>query len=142
MQGVLIEVLESRNEALEALVAGLAERLARVERAVSRNSGNSSMPPSADDLPGRPAPEPKPGRSGKKKQGKQPGAPGAHLAWSQSPDKTEHLFPEGPCACGADLADADDLGVAASHQVIDDASALTIKACIRSPEGLGDSSLS
>lgn len=49
------------------------ERLAKVERAVSRNSGKSSMPPSADDLPGRTAPETKPGRgNGKKKQGKQP----------------------------------------------------------------------
>jgi hypothetical protein len=28
-------------------------------------------------------------------------------------------FPEGPCACGADLAAAADLGVAASHQVVD-----------------------
>ncbi|MGH3272449.1 MAG: IS66 family transposase [Trebonia sp.] len=119
VQGVLIEVLESRNAALEALVADLAERLAKVERAVSRNSGNSSMPPSADDLPGKTAPEPKPGRSGKKRQGKQPGAPGAHLAWSENPDKAEHLFPAGPRACGADLADAGDLGVAASHQVTD-----------------------
>jgi hypothetical protein len=29
------------------------------------------------------------------------------------------LFPAGPCGCGRDLADAADLGVAASHQVID-----------------------
>jgi transposase len=120
VQGALIEVLESRNAALEALVADLTERLAKVERAVSRNSGNSSMPPSADDLPGRTAPEPKPGRgNGKKKQGKQPGAPGAHLAWSENPDKREQLFPQGACPCGADLAGAEDLGVTASHQVID-----------------------
>ena len=72
-RGVLIEILESRNAALEALVTDLMERLAKVERAVSRNSGKSSMPPSADDLPGRTAPETKPGRgNGKKKQGKQP----------------------------------------------------------------------
>jgi transposase len=119
VQGVLIEVLESRNAALEALVADLADRLAKLERAVSRNSGNSSMPPSADDLPGKTAPEPKPGRGGKKRQGKQPGSPGAHLAWSESPDKKEQLFPQGTCPCGAGLADAEDLGVAASHQVID-----------------------
>ena len=120
VQGVLIEVLESRNAALEALVADLTERLAKVERAVSRNSENSSMPPSADDLPGRTAPEPRPGRgNGKKKQGKQPGAPGAHLAWSENPDKREPLFPQGACPCGADLAGAEDLGVTASHQVID-----------------------
>jgi transposase len=91
-----------------------------LERAVSRNSGNSGMPPSAGDLPGRKAPAPKPGRGGgKKKQGKQPGAPGAHLAWSQDPDKAEPLFPEGSCSCGRDLADADDLGVVASHPLMD-----------------------
>jgi transposase len=120
VQGVLIEVLEARNAELAAQVADLAERLARLERAVSRNSGNSGMPPSADDLPGKTPPAPKAKRgAGKRRQGKQPGAPGAHLAWSEDPDKTEPLFPEGSCACGRDLADADDLGVAASHQLMD-----------------------
>jgi len=120
VQGVLIEVLEARNCELAALVADLAERLGKLERAVSRNSGNSSMPPSADDLPGRTAPEPKRGRgTGKRRQGKQPGAPGAHLAWSEDPDKTVPLFPQGECGCGAGLADAEDLGVVASYQVID-----------------------
>jgi len=117
---MLIEILEKRNSELTARVTDLSERLAKLERAVSRNSGNSGMPPSADDLPGRKAPAPKPGRGGgKKKQGKQPGAPGAHLAWSQDPDKTEPLFPQGSCSCGRDLADADDLGVVASHQLMD-----------------------
>jgi hypothetical protein len=65
-------------------------------------------------------PEPRGSRGGgKKRQGKQPGAPGAHLAWSQNPQDTVPLFPHGACACGRDLADAADLGVAASHQVID-----------------------
>jgi transposase len=127
VQGLLIGVLESRNAALEARngelagqVADLSERLARLERAVSRNSGNSGMPPSADDLPGKTAPAPKLKRgNGKKSQGKQRGAPGAHLAWSENPDKKEPLFPQGPCACGRDLADAADPGVSASHQLID-----------------------
>jgi hypothetical protein len=73
----LIVLLVQRNAGLEARVGELEERL---ERAVSRNSGNSGMAPSSDDLPGKKAPEPKPERPGKKKQGKQPGAPGAHLA--------------------------------------------------------------
>lgn len=119
IQGVLIEVLETRNGELSGRVAELEERLARLERAVSRNSGNSGMPPSAGDLPGKTPPAPKPERGGGKRQGKQRGAPGAHLAWSENPDKREDLFPEGACACGRDLAGADDLGVAASHQVID-----------------------
>jgi hypothetical protein len=126
VQGVLIEILEARNGelaeqngALAARVAELEGRLARLERAVSRNSGNSSMPPSADDLPGKEAPTGKARRNGKRRQGKQPGAPGSHLAWIDDPDGTVPLFPEGGCACGRDLAAAADLGVAASHQVID-----------------------
>ena len=120
VQGVLIEVLEARNGELSGRVAALEGRLARLERALSRNSGNSGMPPSADDLPGKTPPAPKPKRGdGKKRQGKQRGAPSAHLAWSENPGKTEPLFPQGACGCGRDLADAEDLGVAASHQVID-----------------------
>jgi transposase len=120
VQGVLIEVLEARNEELAGQVADLRERLARLERLLSRNSGNSSMPPSADDQPGKTLPAPKPKRgNGKRSQGKQRGAPGAHLAWSENPDEREPLFPQGPCACGRDLADAADLGVCGSHQLID-----------------------
>ena len=112
--------LEQRNSVLEARVSELEQRLARLERAVSRNSGNSSMPPSSDDLPGRPAPEPRQSRrDGKRRPGKQPGAPGAYLAWSQDPDDTVPLFPQGTCGCGRDLAGGEDLGIAASHQVID-----------------------
>src|SRR5690348_3627069 len=78
------------------------------------------MAPSADDLPGRTPPPAKPKRgSGGRKPGGQPGAPGSHLAWSGSPDDMVAHFPAGPCACGADLAAAADLGVAASHQIID-----------------------
>lgn len=120
VQGVLIELMEERNASLEAQVGVLEERLAKLERALSRNSGNSGMPPSADDLPGRKAPDPKPARgSGKKRPGKQKGAPGAHLAWSEDPDDVLPLFPQGQCGCGRDLAEAADLGIAASHQLID-----------------------
>ena len=105
----------------DAKIAELEEKVARLERLISRNSGNSSMPPSADDLPGRkPAERKARGGAGKKrKPGKQPGAPGAYLAWNEDPDKTENLFPEGTCECGTDLAGARDLGVRYSHQVTD-----------------------
>ena len=117
---MLIEVLEARNAELSVQVADLAERLARLERQVSRNSGNSGMPPSADDLPGKVPPAPKPGRgAGKGKQGKQRGAPGSHLAWSEDPDDRRDLFPRGACSCGNDLAGAEDLGIARSHQLVD-----------------------
>src|SRR5262249_52937230 len=120
LQARLILVLGERNSALGARVGEPEDQLARLERAVSRNSGNSSMPPSADDLPDKtPPPPPRSRRDGKKRQGKQPGAPGAHLAWSENPGTTVPLFPQGACACGRDLAAAADLGVTASHQVID-----------------------
>src|SRR5262249_52573764 len=81
-------------EVLAGQVADLAARVERLERAASRNSGNSSMPPSADDLPGRTSPKPKPGRGkGGRKPGKQPGVPGSHLAWSENPDKRVPHFP-------------------------------------------------
>jgi transposase len=118
--GLLAE-RERRVEELSAQVAGLEERLARLERLASRNSGNSSFPPSMDDLPGRTAPREKPrrGTGTKRGPGKQPGAAGSHLAWSEAPDDTVPHFPAGLCACGADLATAADRGVAASHQIVD-----------------------
>ena len=41
--------LKAENAQLRAQVTELAERVARLERLISRNSGNSSMPPSTDD---------------------------------------------------------------------------------------------
>jgi hypothetical protein len=113
--------LSGQVEALSGQVEALLARVAKLERQVSRNSGNSGMPPSSDDIPGRTPPAPKPGRErgGTKKQGKQPGAPGAHLAWSDDPGDTLPLFPHGECGCGRDLDDALDLGIARSHQVVD-----------------------
>jgi transposase len=117
---VLLEDKDAVIAGLRGQVAELEARVARLERAASRNSGNSSMPPSADDLPGKKAPAEKPQRAdGTRRPGKQPGAPGAHLAWNDHPDRTEPHFPAGACACGADLGAARDLGVRYSHQVTD-----------------------
>jgi transposase len=88
-------------EVLAGQVADLSARVERLERLASRNSGNSSMPPSADDLPGRTPPPAKAKRAtGRRKPGKQPGAPGSHLAWSENPDDRVPHFPEG-CASAA-----------------------------------------
>lgn len=78
-QGARLAAQEGQIAALSAQVAEqlaaneqLAAKLARVEHLVSRNSGNSSMPPSADDLPGRRPPQDKPRRgAGKRNPGKQ-----------------------------------------------------------------------
>jgi transposase len=111
--------LKAENAGLRAQLTELAERVARLERLISRNSGNSSMPPSADDLPGKKPPGRKPRRGSGGRPGKQRGAPGAHLAWSDEPDQTADVFPAGRCDCGADLAGGADLGVRYSHQVTD-----------------------
>jgi transposase len=111
--------LRAENAELKAQLAEQAEKIARLERLISRNSGNSSMPPSTDDLPGKKPPERNARPGGSRKPGKQPGAPGAYLAWNDRPDKTQDVFPEGWCPCGGDLAAAADLGVRFSHQVTD-----------------------
>jgi hypothetical protein len=109
-----------RIAVLEAVVAGLRERLGAAERAGSRNSGNSSVPPSSDDLPGRRMPR-KQRRAAeraeekKRKRGKQPGSPGAAMRW-EVPGRAGDHYPRGECACGRDLADAADLGAARSYQ--------------------------
>jgi len=108
---------------LEAEGAELRERIARLERALSRNSGNSSMPPSGDDLPGRKPPRKQrraaERQAGKqRKRGKQPGAPGSAMSWAE-PDDTRDHFPAGTCECGADLSGARDLGVARSYQQLE-----------------------
>ncbi len=99
-------------EAGEALVG----RLAKVEHLLSRNSGNSSSPPSKDDDPGRTPPPENKHKRGKggstRSRGKQRGAAGSHLPWTESPDDRQERFPEGRCECGADLGAARDLGIA------------------------------
>lgn len=105
-------------------VERLRAELEQIKRLLSRNSRNSSMPPSADDLPGRSG-KPKPaagGRSSGKKpgRGKQPGAPGSHLSWLDEADvQVVDQRPHGVCGCGTDLAQAADEGVASACQVTD-----------------------
>src|SRR3954451_13649449 len=68
MAGQLAQLMEA-NEAL-------AGKLARLEHLLSRNSGNSSNPPSRDDDPGKPAPpDSQRGRGGPKcrRSGNSPG---------------------------------------------------------------------
>jgi transposase len=105
--GQIAQLVEA-NEALSG-------KLARLEHLLSRNSANSSSPPSRDDDPGKPTPpEKRRGRGGPARaRGKQPGAPGTHLAWKNA---QQDRFPEGRCDCGVDLAGARDLGVVDRYQ--------------------------
>src|SRR5262249_19839868 len=77
------------------------------------------MPPSKDNGPGRTPPrkERRAKPSGRAK-GKQPGAPGTALRWREEGELDDHQdrYPEGACSCGADLAEAADLGVVDRYQ--------------------------
>jgi transposase len=116
------EKVAAQDRQIAALIEAneaLAAKLARLEHLLSRNSANSSSPPSRDDDPGKPAAPEKPkwGRAGPARaRGKQPGAPGSHLAWTDDPDERRDRFPTGRCDCGVDLARARDLGVVDRYQ--------------------------
>ena len=72
------------------------------------NSKNSSKPPSADGYT-KPAPKSRRRRSGKR-PGKQPGAPGRHLASVSDPDTVVRHVPERCEGCETDLVDAPVIG--------------------------------
>src|SRR3712207_5831672 len=111
MAGQLAKLMEA-NEVL-------SDKLARLEHLLSRNSGNSSSPPSRDDDPGKPAPPEKKERGlggPKRSRGKQRGAPGSHLPWTENPDDRRDRFPQGRCDCGDDLGAARDLGIVDRYQ--------------------------
>ncbi|MDP9185209.1 MAG: IS66 family transposase [Actinomycetota bacterium] len=112
----------SRDAVIAELIASnarLVERVTTLERAAGRNSGNSGMPPSTDDLPGRRAPAPRRAKGSGRGRGKQPGAAGSALPWVVKPDEHVPHRPDGDCACGADLAGALEMGVERSHQTHD-----------------------
>jgi hypothetical protein len=100
-------------------ISELTDRVAKLEHLLSRNSGNSSMPPSLDDKPGGTPPKGKGRATAKRARGKQRGAPGANLSWSDAPHERRDRFPSGACGCGADLAGAADLGVVDAFQQIE-----------------------
>jgi len=126
--GEQAEVITAQDAQITALATRVAElmeanddmvgRLARLEHLLSRNSQNSSNPPSKDDEPGKPplVRRARRGREPKRKPGKQSGAPGFHLAWTDDPNERADRFPHGPCECGQDLAQATDLGVVDRYQ--------------------------
>ena len=95
---------------LKDKIGGMTRTIAGLEKKLGRNSQNSSMPPSTDTFvkPAKPeSPNRKARRALGRKPGKQPGAPGHHLARVDNPDKVIVYTPETCSGCGADLADAE-----------------------------------
>ncbi|MFE7753402.1 IS66 family transposase, partial [Streptomyces sp. NPDC057428] len=125
-QAAVIARQDAQIATLAAQLAGLMEKfeeqaaeLDRLRHLLSRNSGNSSVPPSKDEGPGRTPPrKERRAKSSGRTKGKQPGAPGTALRWREEDELDQRLerYPVGACGCGADLADAADLGVVDRYQ--------------------------
>ncbi len=119
VQTAVIAELRAVNAEQARLIATLQTRVVELERRLGRDSSNSSKPPSSDGLR-------KPARAERRdaeqtegrRPGKQPGAPGAHLAQVERPDEVVEHAPERCSGCGADLAGAVVVGVEA-RQVFD-----------------------
>jgi cell division septum initiation protein DivIVA len=123
LDGLVAEVLSQyqgpEHAALRALITqlvalneSLAARVAELEAELKRHSGNSSKPPSADTLAQRQAQKDRRQawtKKGAKKRrpGKQPGAPGAHLAQVEHPDDVVLHAPQICRECGSPLTEAE-----------------------------------
>ena len=117
--------LREENAALRRENEALARRVDDLEARLGQSSRNSSLPPS-QDLPRTRAERRAAAREKqkaekqeeKRSRGKQPGAPGAHLARRDDPDEVIEHAPEHCSSCGKDLSDAPVEGVI-SRQVLD-----------------------
>jgi transposase len=127
VQAALIGELRAANAALAVKVgeleranAALVARVGELERRLGKDSSNSSKPPSSDGLgkPARTRRRSADQAAGRRKPGKQPGAPGAHLAQVAEPDQVVEHVPRRCGGCGQGLAGAVVVGVEA-RQVFD-----------------------
>jgi transposase len=114
---MVIEQLREANARLVAANAALEARVAELERRLGKGSSNSSRPPSQDGL-GKPPASRRARRGGGRAPGKQPGAPGTHLAQVADPDEVVVHRPVACGGCGGDLILAPVTGVEA-RQVFD-----------------------
>lgn len=106
-----IDELEARVEALLARVAELEADNEGLRQRLGRNSENSSLPPSRDDVEARAAAaarrQSQQTRAGRRrKPGKQPGAEGSRLEPVEDPDRTDRHRPVECRGCGRSLAGA------------------------------------
>ena len=106
-----LEELLARNAELRSEVMALRARIAELEARLKQNPRNSSMPPSSEGLSKPPVKSRAERRSEARRKGKQPGAPGSHLAQVIDPDEVKTISPDSCRSCGAGLDDADLVGV-------------------------------
>ena len=110
----LVELVTTQASLIELLMA----RVERLEADASRDSANSSRPPSNDTQKRRAQrAEAKPKVTGRRR-GKQPGAEGHRLAPVAEPDVRVRHAPQGCFGCGASLDGAEVVGTE-SRQVFD-----------------------
>ena len=102
-----MELVTKFNAELATKVTELQGRVADLEERLGRNPRNSSMPPSAEGFSKPPSPSRAERRAAARKQGKQPGAPGKHLAQVADPDHVVHHAPPSCSSCGSGLEDAE-----------------------------------
>jgi uncharacterized coiled-coil protein SlyX len=118
VQAMVIDQLREANARLVEANAALAARVAELERRLGKDSSNSSRPPSSEGLGKPPAPRQQRRRGGGRAPGKQPRAPGAHLAQVPDPDEVVVRRRVDGEDCGWDLTLAPVTGVEA-RQVFD-----------------------
>ncbi|MGP3957860.1 DUF6444 domain-containing protein [Nonomuraea sp. 3N208] len=106
-QARVIGELRAENDRLRVENERLSGRVAELERRLGRNSGNSSLPPSADTFT---RPEKKPGGQSGRLRGGQPGSAGGGLAMVDRPDTVDDHLPESCTGCGAGPGLADSTG--------------------------------
>lgn len=107
------EALAARDARIDALLVQVGELTAQVQTLVlrlSKDSSNSSQPPSSDG----PARRPRGGSSRKasgRRPGKQPGDPGTALRLVDDPDERIGIPAPVVCVCGRSLAEQPVVGV-------------------------------
>jgi transposase len=109
VQAAVIVELRAANAEQARLIATLQARVAELERRLGKDSSNSSKPPSSDGLAR--ATRPVRGDGGRRRPGKQPGTPGAHLAQVTNPDEIVVHVPDRCGGCGGELAGTPVTGV-------------------------------
>jgi transposase len=112
----LVELLRAELVAARARIVELEGRIVELEARLSRNSQNSSKPPSSD-MPGT---RPAGGKRGRRRRRKRGGQPGHPARFSPVPDHVDHVHEYRPSTCEhclADLSGGTPTGSVVNHYV-------------------------